>query len=93
MATINIYDFSDKLNADDRLRKEFIDSYVDHLVNNMDVNDIVADWARMVYEDLYVECKEDGADGLVEQVAYEYPDLLENAFGVDTSLVQGATVA
>lgn len=87
MATINIYDFSDKLNADKSLREKFINKYVDHLVNNMDVNDIIADWARLVYEDLYTECKQDGADGLVEQVAREHPDLLEDAFGVDTSLV------
>jgi hypothetical protein len=86
MATINIYDFSDKLNADKSLREEFINKYVDHLISNMDVNDIIADWARLVYEDLYTECKQGGADGLVEQVAQEYPDLLENAFGVDTSL-------
>ena len=87
MATINIYDFSDKLNANDALRKEFIDKYVDQLVNTMDINDIVSSWADMMYENLYSECREDGADGLVEQVAYEYPDLLESEFGVDTSLV------
>jgi endo-1,4-beta-mannosidase len=87
MATINIYDFSDKLNADKSLREEFLDKYVSHLVNNMDANDIIADWSRMVYENLYTECKQDGADGLVEQVAHEYPDLLQDEFGVDTSLV------
>jgi hypothetical protein len=87
MATINIYDFSDKLNANDKLRKEFIDKYVDFLVNNMDASDIISDWARMMYENLYSECRQDGADGLVEQVAYEYPTLLQSEFGVDTSLV------
>ena len=87
MATINIYDFSDRLNANDKLRKEFIDKYVGHLVNNTDAADIIADWSRMVYENLYSECRNDGADGLVEQVAHEFPDLLQNEFGVDTSLV------
>ena len=84
---MNIYDFSDKLNANDKLRKEFIDKYIDQLINNMDPNDIVSSWANMMYENLYSECREDGADGLIEQVAIEYPDLLENEFGVDTSLV------
>lgn len=84
---MNIYDFSDKLNADDKLRKEFIDKYINQLINNMDQNDIVSSWANMMYENLYSECREDGADGLIEQVAIEYPDLLENEFGVDTSLV------
>lgn len=87
MATINIYDFSDKLNANDKLLKDFIYKYVDHLVNNMDAADIIFDWARMMYNNLSEECKEGGADGLVEQVAYDYPDLLEQEFGVDTSLV------
>jgi len=86
MATMNIYDFSDKLNANDKLRKEFIDKYVGHLVNSMDADDIIADWSRMIYENLYSECREDGADSLVEQVAYEFPGLLESEFGVDTSL-------
>lgn len=84
---MNIYDFSDKLNANDKLRKEFIDKYINQLINNMDQNDIVSSWANMMYENLYSECREDGADGLIEQVAIEYPDLLENEFGVDTSLV------
>ena len=87
MATINIYDFSDKLNADKSLREEFLQKYVDHLASNMDADDIIADWARMVYENLYSDCREDGADGLVEQVAHEFPDLLEDSFNVDTSLI------
>jgi hypothetical protein len=87
MATINIYDFSDKLNANDKLLKDFIYKYVDHLVNNMDSEDIIFDWARMKYDILSEECKEDGADSLVELVAYDFPDLLEKEFGVDTSLV------
>jgi hypothetical protein len=87
MATINIYDFSDKLNGNDKLRKEFINKYVDFLTNSMDPDDIIRSWAEMMYESLYSECREDGADNLVEQVAYEYPDLLQSEFGVDTSLV------
>jgi NAD(P)H-flavin reductase len=87
MATINIYDFSDKLNASDKLRKEFIDKYVNHLVESIDTDDIIADWAQMMYDKLYTECREDGADGLVAEAAQDYPDLLESEFGVDTSLV------
>jgi|Laugresu1bdmlbsd_1035121.scaffolds.fasta_scaffold35749_3 hypothetical protein len=87
MATINIYDFSDRLNASDKLRKEFIDKYVDFLTNNMDTDDIIRSWADMMYDNLYSECRLSGADSLVEQVACEYPDLLHSEFGVDTSLV------
>jgi hypothetical protein len=87
MATINIYDFSDKLNDDRALREQFISRYVQHLVLNMDSEDIIKDWASTLCDNLLNECKQNGADGLVEQVAIEYPGLLENAFGVDTSLV------
>jgi hypothetical protein len=87
MATINIYDFSDKLNANDKLRKAFISKYVDFLTNSMDPEDIIRSWGDMMYENLYSECRKEGADGLVEQIAYEYPDLLQSEFGVDASLV------
>ena len=87
MATTNIYDFSDKLNDDKNLREQLISRYVQHLVLNMDSEDIIKDWASMLRTSLNTECKQDGADGLVERIAIEYPGLLENAFGVDTSLV------
>jgi hypothetical protein len=53
----------------------------------MDTDDIIRSWADMMFENLYAECRESGADGLVEQVAYEYPDMLKSEFNVDTSLV------
>jgi hypothetical protein len=87
MAPINIYDFSDKLNADGKLRKEFISKYVDHLVNTLDTDDIIRSWTDMMHESLYSECHQDGADGLVEMIAGEYPELLQSEFDVDTSLV------
>lgn len=87
MATINIYDFSDKLNANGKLLKEFINKYVDLLANSMDHDDIIRSWTSMMYEDLYSECRGNGADNLIEQVAREHPNLLESEFGVDTALV------
>ena len=88
MATINIYDFSDKLNAYTRLREQFIEKYVDNLVNTMDPDDIVRSWAELMYENLYSEVKRDGPDGLIEQVAYDFPDWIEREFNVNPELAQ-----
>lgn len=88
MALINLYDFSDKINASKTLREEFITKYVEHLVNNMDTQDIINDWVTMVYTNLYDDCRQDGADELVQRAAHEFPDLLEKSFNVDTSLVK-----
>lgn len=88
MATINIYDFSDKLNADSRLRAEFIEKYVDNLVNTMDPDDLARSWATLMYENLYSEVKQGGSDGLIEQVAFEFPDWIEEQFNVNPNLAR-----
>jgi len=88
MATINIYDFSDKLNADKRLREEFIEKYVDNLVNTMDPDDIARSWAELMYESLYSEVKQEGSDGLIEQVAHEFPEWIEQEFNVNPDLAR-----
>ena len=88
MATINIYDFSDKLNADSRIRSEFIEKYVDNLVNTMDPDDLASSWATLMYENLHSEVKQGGSDGLIEQVAREFPDWIEREFNVNPDLAQ-----
>jgi hypothetical protein len=88
MATINIYDFSDKLNADSRLREKFIEKYVDNLVNTMDPDDLVRSWAELMYESLYSEVKDGGSDGLIEQAAHEFPEWIEQEFNVNPALAR-----
>lgn len=84
---LNLYDFSDKLNSSTVLREEFIGKYVKYITDNMDIADIISEWASMLENELLSDLREAGADTLVERVAYEYPELLEDEFGVDTSLV------
>lgn len=88
MATINIYDFSDKLNVDTRLREQFIEKYVDNLVNTMDPDDIVRSWTELMFENLYSELRECGPDGLIEQVACNYPEWIEEEFNVNPALAR-----
>jgi phosphoglucomutase len=86
--TMNIYDFSDKLNSDRVARENFVSEYVDHLKDIMDRDDIITEWAEMMYEKYMSEIKNNGADGIIEDVAYHSPDWLQVQFKVDPSLAQ-----
>lgn len=88
MATQNIYNFADKISSDPALLREFLQKYTDLLVSVTDTDDIVREWREMVYTDLYTSCRDEigGVDNFIETVAHEFPDLLENEYGVDTSL-------
>lgn len=86
--TMNIYDFSDRLNSDRNVRENFVSEYVDHLVDSMDVDDIIREWKDTMYEKFITEIRNDGADNLIEEVAHYSPDWLKNQFKVDPSLAQ-----
>ena len=86
--TMNIYDFSDKLNSDRVARENFVSEYVDHLKDVMDKDDIITEWAEMMYDKFMSEIKADGADNLLQDVAHYSPDWLEVQFKVDPSLAQ-----
>lgn len=86
--TMNIYDFSDRLNSDRNIRDNFVSEYVQHLTDVMDVEDIITEWKEMMYEKFMSEIKSDGADNLIEDVAHYSPDWLEDQFKVDVSLAQ-----
>jgi hypothetical protein len=86
--TMNIYDFSDRLNSDRNIRENFVSEYIDHLVDTLDVDDIVKEWKEMMYDKFMSEIRKDGADNLIEDVAHYSPDWLEDQFKVDVSLAQ-----
>ena len=86
--TMNIYDFSDRLNSDRNIRDNFVSEYVQHLTDVMDVEDIITEWKEMMYEKFMSEIKNDGADSIIEDVAHYSPDWLEHQFKVDVSLAQ-----
>ena len=86
--TMNIYDFSDRLNSDRNVRENFVSEYVDHLVDTMDMDDIIREWKDTMYEKFISEIRKEGADNLIEEVAHYSPDWLEDQFKVDPSLAQ-----
>jgi hypothetical protein len=85
---MNIYDFSDRLNSDRDMRQNFVSEYLDHLVDTMDIDDIISEWKEIMYEKFITEIRNDGADSLIEDVAHYSPDWLANQFKVDPSLAQ-----
>ena len=54
----------------------------------MDPDDIARSWAELMYESLYSEVKQEGSDGLIEQVAHEFPEWIEQEFNVDPALAR-----
>lgn len=88
MAPINVYDFIDNLNANSNKRREFIKQYVHHLANVMDGGDIIDSWVEMVKDQEERDAKDNGIDGLVEQVCHYYPDFIKSMYDVDTSLME-----
>ena len=54
----------------------------------MDPDDIARSWAELMYESLYSEVKQEGSDGLIEQVAHEFPEWIEQEFNVNPDLAQ-----
>lgn len=88
MAPVNVYDFIDNLNSSDTKRREFIKSYVKYVVEHMDADDLIQSWMEMTEDKEFAEAKNQGIDGLVEEVVYHFPDLLQDTYDVDTSLME-----
>ncbi len=84
---LNPYDFSDKIDSNAVFREEFVGKYVKYIAENTETKDIISDWASMMQRELLSDLKENSADTLIERVAYEYPELLEDEFGVDISYI------
>lgn len=85
MANINPVDFADKVTADLRIREKFVQSYVDHVCDTMDVDDIVRAFADKLYDDTNRDIKDGGADGVVEEAVHYFPDLMADKFNVNVN--------
>jgi len=82
MAKLHPVNFADKLNADERLREKFIRAYVDHVVENMDHDDIISAFADQLWDNTARDIRENGADGIVEEAVHYFPDLMTDQFDV-----------
>ena len=84
MTKIHPVNFADKLNADSKLREKFVKAYVDHVCETMDVDDIIRAFAERLFDDTSLDIRENGADGIVEEAVYYFPDLMSEKFDVIT---------
>ena len=84
MTNIHPVNFADKLNADERLREKFVQAYVDHVCDTMDVDDIIRSFADKLFDDTSLDIRENGADSIVEEAVYYFPDLMSEKFNVIT---------
>lgn len=84
MTKLHPVNFADKLNADQQLREKFVQAYVDHVCDTMDVQDIIRAFADKLYDDTARDIKDNGADGIVEEAVYYFPDLMADKFDVIT---------
>jgi len=82
MANIHPVDFADKLTADTRIRETFIQTYVDHVCDNMDIDDIVRAFADKLWDDTLRDIKDNGADAVVEEAVHFFPDMMTDKFNV-----------
>lgn len=82
MATIHPVQFADSISVDERLREKFIQTYVDHVCDNMDVDDIIRAFADKLYDDTVKDIRDGGADGIVEEAVHYFPDMMTDKFNV-----------
>lgn len=85
---MNIYDFSDRISNDDAALQHFVGEYVDHLVSQMDSEEILRKYTEMLFSEHVDDVRQHGGDTLVEDVAREFPEWIEEVFNVDPSLAQ-----
>jgi len=82
MSTIHPVEFADKLIADDRIREKFVQAYVDHVCDTMDVDDIIRAFADKLWDDTNRDIKDNGADSVVEEAVHYFPDMMTEKFNV-----------
>lgn len=82
MANLHPIQFADTITADARIREKFIRAYVDGTINAMDVDDILQAYAKVLYDEIESDIRNNGADSAVEDAVWYLPDLMEKEFGV-----------
>lgn len=87
---MNIYDFADRVSTSPSVRDRFLEAYIERIIDGMDDKDIVSAYSDMLFERYVKDVKDGAADGIIEQAAEFFPDMLEDEFDVDTVQAQPA---
>jgi hypothetical protein len=82
MANLHPIQFADTITSNPKLRERFITAYVDGMINSMDTDDIMQAYAKVLYDEIESDIRNNGPDGAVEDAVWYVPDIMENEFGV-----------
>ena len=75
-------EFVDEIAEDPTVRDNFLEEFVDELIDSMDPKDIIRAYADTIYQDLMKQCNENQEEYIVQECAEFYPYVLER-FGVN----------
>jgi len=77
-----IEEFADELVEDPTVRDNFLQEFVDEVIDSMDPKDIIRAYADSLLQDLYKQCDENQEDYIIQECAECFPYVLQR-FGVE----------
>jgi len=75
-------EFATELVEDSTVRDNFLQEFVDEVIDSMDPKDIIRAYAQNLLEDLYKQCDEDQEEYIIRNCAESFPYVLQR-FGVE----------
>lgn len=81
----SIDDFITEIVEDPTVRDNFLEEFVDEVIDSMDPKDIIRAYADNLLTDLYNQCEKNQEELIVEECAEYFPYVLER-FGVNIDI-------
>ena len=78
----SIEEFANELVENPTVRDNFLQEFVDEVIDSMDPKDIIRAYAQNLLEDLYKKCDEDQEEYIIRNCAESFPYVLQR-FGVE----------
>ena len=75
-------EFATELVEDSAVRDNFLQEFVDEVIDSMDPKDIIRAYADSLLQDLYKQCDENQEDYIIQECAECFPYVLQR-FGVE----------
>jgi hypothetical protein len=77
-----IDEFANELAEDPTVRDNFLEEFVDEVIDSMDPKDIIRAYAENLLRDLYKQCDNNQEDYIIQECAECFPYVLQR-FGVE----------
>lgn len=75
--TKTIEQFSEQIAIEPEVRDNFLQEFVDEIVDSMDIKDIVRAYSNQILQDLYKQCDNNEEEAIVNECAETFPYVLE----------------